>query len=239
MNESSGRCPRMMTTPRLTTSQTDHNQQLGNFNMSSIQSVFALLALVAGVSAFAPSQLGSVQRVDTLCNAFTVPGMWGSGGSYGKGDFAFYKSFDAFMKPFAPEDREAFPEIFNIPEGVYEVSLTKPLGIIFEEIEIGKGVFVQDLLEGGLAERQGKIKEGDVLVGITAIKVVGAKWERRLLPARTFDFDTVVGAIGSNEAKWGCSDVILMFERPGEADSAAVDTFLDLFEPPFANPWKQ
>jgi hypothetical protein len=207
--------------------------------MSSIHLVFVLLALVAGVSAFAPNQLGSAQRVDTSCNGLNVPGMWGGGGNYGKGDFAFYKSFEAFMKPFAPEDRAAFPEICNIPEGVYEVSLTKPLGIIFEEVEVGKGVFVQDMVDGGLAERQGKIKEGDMLIGITAVKVAGARWERRMIPARKFDFDTVVGAIGSNEAKWGCSDVILMFERPGEADSAAVDTFLDLFEPPFANPWKQ
>ena len=63
--------------------------------------------------------------------------------------------------------------------------------------------------QGGAAERQGIIQRGDVLVGITAIKVVGAKWERRLLPARPFDFDTVIGAISSNEPKWGCDDVVL------------------------------
>ncbi|MGK3739805.1 MAG: C-terminal processing protease CtpA/Prc [Bacillariaceae sp.] len=53
--------------------------------------------------------------------------------------------------------------------------MTKPLGIVFEEIEIGDGVFVQDLVEGGLADVQGKIQPGDVLVGVTAIKVVGGK----------------------------------------------------------------
>lgn len=178
-------------------------------------------------------------RFDTSCNSFTVPGMWSGGLAFGKGEFSFYKSFDSFMKPFTDEDREAFPEIFNLPKGVYEVSLTKPLGIIFEEIEAGEGVFVQDLVEGGLAERQGKIQVGDVLVGVTAVKVVGAKWERRLIPARKFDFDTTVGAIGSNEPKWGCGDVVLMFERPSESDSAAVDKFFEFFEPPFDNPWKQ
>jgi hypothetical protein len=152
------------------------------------------------------------------------------------GDFAFYKNFDSFMKPFTQEDREEFPEIFNLPKGVYEVSLTKPLGIVFEEIEAGKGIFVQELVEGGLAERQGKIQPGDVLVAITAVKIVGAKWERRLIPARKFDFDTVVGAISSNEPKWGCADVVLLFERPGESDQKAVDTFLEFFEPPFDNP---
>ena len=111
------------------------------------------------------------------------------------------------------------------------------MGIVFEEIEAGKGVFVQDLVEGGLAERMGKIQPGDVLVGITAVKIVGAKWERRLIPARGFDFDTTVGAISSNEPKWQCNDVVLMFERPGEADSAEVDKFLEFFEPPFDTPW--
>lgn len=176
---------------------------------------------------------------DMSLSSLTVPGMWGAGLNFGKGEFAFYKSFDSFMKPFTEEDREAFPEVFNLPKGVYEISMTTPLGIIFEEIEAGKGVYVQDLVEDGLAETQGKIQVGDVLVAVTAVKVVGAKWERRLLPARKFDFDTTVGAIGSNEAKWGCNDVILMFERPGESDSPEVDKFLDFFEPPFDNPWKQ
>ena len=53
--------------------------------------------------------------------------------------------------------------------------MTKPLGIIFEEIEAGEGVFVQDLVEDGLAAVQGKIQPGDVLIGVTAIKVVGGK----------------------------------------------------------------
>jgi hypothetical protein len=54
-----------------------------------------------------------------------------------------------------------------------------------------------------------------------------------MLPARKFDFDTAVGAIGSNERKWNCDDVVLMLERPSEADSDAVDAFLEFFEPPF------
>ena len=201
------------------------------------QQLFPFVCFVATSSAFVVNQPGGAPRLDIACNALSVPGMWGAGLNFGKGDFSFYRSFDSFMKPFADEDRDAFPEIFNIPKGVYEVSLTKPLGIVFEEIEAGKGVFVQDLVEGGLAERQGKIKQGDVLVGVTAVKIVGAKWERRLIPARNFDFDTTVGAISSNEPKWSCNDVILMFERPGEADPEATDKFFDFFEPPFDNPY--
>ena len=60
-----------------------------------------------------------------------------------------------------------------------------------------------------------------------------AKFERRLIPARRFNFDTTVGAIGSNEPKWQCNDVVLMFERPGECVREDVDKFMEFFEPPF------
>jgi len=143
------------------------------------------------------------------------------------------------MKPFPAEDREEFPEVFNLPKGLYEVRLLKPLGIVFEEIEAGQGVFVQELVEGGNAAIEGTVQPGDILVGITAVKIVGAKYERRMIPSRKFDFDTMVGAVGSNDPKWGCSDVVLMFERPDEANRAEVDDFMDFFEPPVDNPWKQ
>ena len=173
----------------------------------------------------------------TVCHAeFNTAGMWNSGNSFGKGDFVYYKSLRSWMSPFPDEDKAAFPEIFSLPKGCYEVSLTKPLGIVFEEIEAGKGLYVQDLVEGGNAELSGMVKAGDLLVAMTAVKIVGAKYERRLIPARGFDFDTMVGAVESNIPKWGCEDVVLLLERPEEADRAEVDTFLEFFEPPFANP---
>lgn len=94
------------------------------------------------------------------------------------------------------------------------------------------------MVEGGNADRQGILQKGDVLVAMTAVQIAGAKWERRMIPARKFGFDLVVGAIGSNEEKWGCNNVILMVERPEEADSAQVDRFLEFFEPPADTPWK-
>lgn len=149
--------------------------------MKSLAQKFFLLAVsVQAVSAFVgPStalKSKSASSFDTACHeSLTVPGMWGSGLNFGKGEFTFYRSFDSFMKPFTDEDKAAFPEVFNLPKGVYEVSMTKPLGIVFEEIEAGEGVFVQDLVEGGLASVQGRIQPGDVLIGITAVKVVGGK----------------------------------------------------------------
>ncbi len=147
---------------------------------SFLQNIAFLAVSVQSANAFVgPStalKSQSSSSFDTACHeSLTVPGMWGSGLNFGKGEFTFYKSFNAFMKPFTDEDKAAFPEVFNMPKGVYEVSMTKPLGIIFEEIEAGQGVFVQDLVEDGLADVQGKIQPGDVLIGITAIKVVGGK----------------------------------------------------------------
>ena len=163
-------------------------------------------------------------------------GMWNSGLDYGKGLFRFYVGFDEFMKPFPDEDREEYPEMFKLPDGCYEVSLQKPMGIAFEEIEAGRGVVVEYLVEGSNSERQGIIKPGDVLIAATAIKVIGAKWERRLIPCRQLDFDTIMGAIGSNEVRWGCKDVILQFARP-EADDDKVKEHLEFFTPPSDSPW--
>lgn len=91
--------------------------------------------------------------------------MWNRGLNFGKGDFKFYRSFEDMMSVFPAEDRAAYPEVFNLPKGVYEVSLPKPLGIVFEEIDIGRGLYVQDLVEGGNAAASGKIQKGDILVG--------------------------------------------------------------------------
>lgn len=74
----------------------------------------------------------------------------------------------------------------KLGEDVYEVLLPKPLGIVFEEIQpmLPKGVRVAELVEGGNAEKaETPIKEGDVLVGVTGVKVVGAKYERQIIPA--------------------------------------------------------
>lgn len=151
---------------------------------------------------------------------------------FGKGKFRFYDGLDSYMAPFPDEDRELYPGMFKLPKGLYEVRLAKPCGIVFEEIEPNKGVYIADIVEGGNAERQGVLRKGDVLVGVTAIRISGAKWERRMLPARRFGFDMAVNAIGSNEERWGCNNVIMMFETPDEADSEEVDKFLEFFEPP-------
>ena len=194
------------------------------------------IASAALTQAFCPPLVQSATSATTTALSATqidTSFMWNRGLNFGKGDFKFYSSFDDMMSVFPEEDRAAYPEVFTLPKGVYEVALTKPLGIVFEEIDAGRGLYVQDLVPDGNAARSGKIQPGDVLVGMTAVKIVGAKYERRMIPARNFDFDTMVGAVSSNEPKWGCNDVVLMFERPDECDSKMVDDFMDFFEPPF------
>jgi PDZ domain len=213
-------------------------------------SIFILLGMAqVEVTAFVPDHVflslprssshRRQQQTLVAASAFDTSGMWNRGLNFGKGEFKFYKGFDEMMSVFPQQDRDAYPEIFTYPKGVYEVRLEKPLGIVFEEIDLGRGLYVQDLVEGGSAAQDGQVRIGDVLVGITAVKVVGAKYERRLIPARKFDFDTMVGAVSSNDARYQCNDVILALERPSEADPQVTDQFMSFFEPPFDNPWKR
>ena len=107
----------------------------------------------------------------------------------------------------------------SLPEGIYEVTLCKPLGIQFEEDGpiIGKsGVTAIGVLDGGNAAKDGTVQPGDKLVGVTAVKFIGAKWERQMFDTRKWDFDTVVDAIGSNDEKFNIYDVILQFQRATE-----------------------
>ena len=109
------------------------------------------------------------------------------------------------------------------------MALPKPLGIAFEERELNSGVLVNYLVEGGNAAASGKIQPGDILILVTAIKVFGPRWERKLLPAIDMPFDVVMGAIGSNEPRYQVNqakDVVMQFMRPGEADEAKVRKLL-------------
>jgi hypothetical protein len=184
---------------------------------------------------------GSPPQFSTNLKAISSSGLWNVGAEFGKGPFRFFRSFEEWMKPFPDEDRLAYPELFQLSTGVTEVSLPKPLGLLLEEVEPGRGVKVEGFVPDGNAERLAadRIQIGDVLVGITAVKIVGARWERRMIPCRNFDYDAVVGAIRSNDRKWGCEDVVLWLERPGVADPDKVNAMLEFFEPPFETPWKQ
>ena len=140
--------------------------------------------------------------------------MLGDGGNFGD---VFYMGYE-----YAPPNGLGG----ELPEGVFEVALKKPCGIVFEEIGTDaspKGVKVIDLVADGNADKSGAVAVDDVLVALSAVRFSGAKSERNLFPADRMDFDTVVEAIGSNKEEWRCNEVYLQFKRapaPAAAEEA-------------------
>lgn len=62
--------------------------------------------------------------------------------------------------------------------GDYEISLSKPLGIILEESEAGQGgVQIESLAEGGAADISGSIVRGDVLKKIGEVDVSSSDFD--------------------------------------------------------------
>lgn len=97
-----------------------------------------------------------------------------------------------------------------IPEGCarYQVQLSRPLGIVLETK--GSQIYVAEVQKGGLAERDGNIQEGDILIstsGITYSKeadyggaTVRMGEARVTLNCTNESFDTVMAAIGTHKA---------------------------------------
>ena len=110
--------------------------------------------------------------------------------------------------------------------GSFSVRLARPLGIMFEERTLGKpdGVVVSGLVEGGNAERDGRILVGDRLMRVSAVQFAGqsalvtlgtgtqyTSFKRELIPCGQLDFDTIMAAIASNDGRYGYTDVVLEF----------------------------
>ena len=135
---------------------------------------------------------------------------------FGSGFGHYYSGWDDWVKEYPAADREAYPALFSLPKDCYEITLNKPLGIAFIENDDG-GVKVDYLVEGGNADASGVIQPGDVLLATTACMGRDGKFERKIVPSRYLDFDTIMNAIGSNAPKFHKqrkNDVILQFARP-------------------------
>lgn len=171
---------------------------------------------------------------------------------FGKGFGSYYSGLEDWVNQYPAEDREAYPALFSLPDDCYEICLNKPLGIAFIENDDG-GVCVDYLVEGGSAEVDGTIKPGDVLLATTACLGRDGTFERKIIPSRYLDFDSIMGAIGSNEPKFHKlrkNDVILQFARPGakyENDGdpmtvtgkRGIKDYLDSIKFPSDSPWLQ
>jgi len=171
------------------------------------------------------------------------------GMEFGKGFGSYYSGWADWVKEYPEADRTAYPALFLMPKDCYEIRLDKPLGIAFIENDDG-GVVVEDLVEGGNAAKSGVIKPGDVLLGSTACMGRDGTFERKMIPVRYQDFDTIMGAIGSNEPRFNKqrkNDVILQFARPSapyendgdpfNGGSRGVKDYLESLKLPVNSPW--
>ena len=108
---------------------------------------------------------------------------------------------------------------------------------MFEEVSPGlpEGVVVGGLVEGGAAERDGRVLVGDRLIRVSAVQFGGQEslvklgdgaqytsFSRELIPVTTLDFDTIMAAIGSNEGRYGYTDVVLELQHTDDSVPRAV-----------------
>ena len=109
---------------------------------------------------------------------------------------------------------------------------------------------VDYVVEGSNADLSRTIKPGDVLLATTACMGRDGTFERKMIPSRYLDFDTIMGAIGSNEPRFNkkrTNDVILQFARPGalyendgdpySGGKRGVTDYLDSLKFPSDSPW--
>jgi hypothetical protein len=198
--------------------------------------------LVLGISSADALMLGSRATVHQWRRA--APTM-----EFGAGFGSYYSGWADLVKEYPQADRDAYPALFSLPDDCYEVVLDKPLGIAFIENDDG-GVCVDYLVEGANAEKSGVIKPGDVLLATTACMGRDGKFERKLIPSRYIPFDTIMGAIGSNEPRFNKqrkNDVILQFARPtspyeDEGDpydggKRGIKSYMKSLEFPSDSPW--
>lgn len=169
---------------------------------------------------------------------------------FGKGFGSYYSGWSDWVSEYPQADRDAYPALFELPSNCYEICLMKPLGIAFEETGDKGGVVVDYLVEGGNADKSGVIKPGDVLLATTACMGRDGKFERKLIPSRYESFETIMGAIGSNEPKFNKArknDVILQFARPSapydndgdpyDGGTRGINDYLDSLKFPSDSPW--
>ena len=94
------------------------------------------------------------------------------------------------------------------------------------------------------------VQPGDVLLATTACMGRDGTFERKVIPSRYLDFDTIMNAIGSNEPKFNKqrkNDVILQFARPGsrydddgdpyDGGKRGITAYLDSLKFPSDSPW--
>eukprot|EP00197_Chlamydomonas_leiostraca_P008785 CAMPEP_0202865750 /NCGR_PEP_ID=MMETSP1391-20130828/6334_1 /ASSEMBLY_ACC=CAM_ASM_000867 /TAXON_ID=1034604 /ORGANISM="Chlamydomonas leiostraca, Strain SAG 11-49" /LENGTH=166 /DNA_ID=CAMNT_0049545627 /DNA_START=147 /DNA_END=647 /DNA_ORIENTATION=+ len=119
----------------------------------------------------------------------------------------------------------------SAPAGVeYQLTLKKPVGLVFAQKPSGGPVYVEEVTPGGIADKTGKVQVGDVLSKCSAVVLKSGKegeyeregygqtlytnWDKVMFDCEGQEFNTVMSALKSNNARWGIMDVTLVFRRP-------------------------
>lgn len=120
------------------------------------------------------------------------------------------------------------------PGKLYEVTLKMPIGVVFAQTQGPRSpTVVEAVTEGGSADRAG-LRAGDVLVACSAVQLKAGtegKFEKEGYGARPYDnfetsiidvqgleFKTVMGALKSNNPRWGVTSVTLRIRRGASSE---------------------
>lgn len=124
--------------------------------------------------------------------------------------------------------RAGSPSMYAGIGAKYTVRLQKPLGITFEECTPGQddGVAIANISETGSAYGDSRVCVGDKLLRVSAVVFGGqgalltignnpafTDWQRELIPCAKESFDTIMAAIGSNNGRWGYTDIVLELQH--------------------------
>ncbi|KAL6752363.1 hypothetical protein V8C86DRAFT_2757499 [Haematococcus lacustris] len=118
-------------------------------------------------------------------------------------------------------------------EEEYTLTLRKPVGIAFAQKAVGEPVLVDEVIPGGIADKTGRVRVGDILTRCSAVVLKAGtegQFEREgygqrpydnfskvMFDCRGQDFKSVMAALKSNNSRWGIMDVTLVFTRNGGA----------------------
>lgn len=154
-------------------------------------SLLVVAATTSCAHAFVPAP-PATSRTSMSLNMGLFDGVKEAFGGEGMGDISSEREtpIDRWMGWNAKSDKPAEAMGSLEPAGFIDsmdaknyitTSLTKPMGIVFEEndTEFG-GIFVLEISEGSSAETNGTIRPGDQLVSVGAEKVFGMQFEKAL-----------------------------------------------------------
>eukprot|EP00287_Rhodomonas_sp_CCMP768_P005088 CAMPEP_0196740204 /NCGR_PEP_ID=MMETSP1091-20130531/29930_1 /TAXON_ID=302021 /ORGANISM="Rhodomonas sp., Strain CCMP768" /LENGTH=141 /DNA_ID=CAMNT_0042085215 /DNA_START=173 /DNA_END=598 /DNA_ORIENTATION=+ len=124
---------------------------------------------------------------------------------------------------------------YEVPEHCRKIRIEKPLGIILEEVDQGKGAYVVKVNEGSNAQNAG-VQVGELLVACSAATLKAGKegryaetgyggrpfdnWEIVMFPCIDTPFKSIMQALASNNDRWGINAISVVLapeKKKGEA----------------------